>query len=69
MTQPALQSVVREMLLRRAAAQDALALVGPYCRRRPRGACADLIRRETANEVWAAAILLIAPLLAERGEP
>jgi hypothetical protein len=67
--QEQLQSVVREMLLRRAAAQEALALVGPYCRRRPRGACADMIRMETAQEVWAAAILLLAPLLAERGQP
>lgn len=68
MTQPALQAIVREMLQRRAAAQEAIDLVRPYCRRRPRAACADLIRHETASEVWAAAILLIAPLLADGGE-
>lgn len=68
MTQPALQAIVREMLERRAVAQDAIKLVGPQCRRRPRAACADLIRHETADAVWGAAILLIAPLLADEDE-
>lgn len=63
------ESIIGQMITYRLMANDAVKLLQPQCRKQPAGPCTDLVRAETAAEVWHAAVQLMTPLLQKRRKP
>lgn len=64
-----IEAIVGQMITYRLMANDAVKLLRPKCSKQPAGPCTDLVRAETAAEVWHAAVQLMTPLLQKRRKP
>ena len=58
-----LEAVIGQMITRERLARDAVKLLQPKCRKQRTGHCTDLVRAETAAEVWRAALQMLGPVL------